>query len=85
MGPGKFGLGQIWVWANLGFGQTWLGKLGLGKNGLTPVGLLHKFFFAPYRMYLCKTVSTVQHDACIYWPGMFTLLIHLIIVIHEES
>ena len=38
---------------------------------------LHKFFFAPYRMYLCKTVSTVQHDACIYWLGMFTLLIHL--------
>ena len=33
--------------------------------------------FAPYRMYLCKTVSTVQHDACIYWLGMFTLLIHL--------
>ena len=33
--------------------------------------------FAPFRMYLCKTVSTVQHDACIYWLGMFTLLIHL--------
>ena len=50
-GWGKNGTGQIWVGANLalgkfGFranlagqtwsGQTWPGKLGLGKNGLTP-------------------------------------------------
>ena len=36
-----------------------------------------QIFFAPYRMYSCKTGSTVQHGACIYWLGMFTLLIHL--------
>ena len=57
-GWGKNGTGQIWVGANLalgkfGFranlagqnwsGQTWPGKLGLGKNGLTPSQQLQMF------------------------------------------
>ena len=52
LGWGKNGTGQIWVGANMGLGkfgfranlagqtwsgQTWPGKLGLGKNGLTPL------------------------------------------------